>query len=57
MIYIFSILHMAVMHLLVSVYSEGKMHEPYFYTDKQLSYTLSSTRSGMKYLFSLLKKI
>lgn len=26
---------MAVMHLLVSGYSEGKIHEPYFYTDKQ----------------------
>jgi hypothetical protein len=26
---------MAVMHILVLGYSEGKMHEPYFYTGKQ----------------------
>lgn len=41
---------MAVMHLLVSGYSEGKMHEPYFYTGKQATILqFPTTRSGTKY--------
>jgi hypothetical protein len=49
---------MAVMHLLVSGYSEGKMHEPYFCTGKQATiiHCFQQPGVGQNTFFFCLKK-
>jgi len=51
---------MAVMHLLVSGYSEGKMHEPFFYIGKQATIIHSLQQPALwwnTFFFSCLKRL